>query len=338
MKNYQEKLQEAFVKIKKAHNILLVSHVSPDADAISSLGALIELISSLGIKYYAFSAEKKAGEYNFIPNSEKINSFKPYNLNDFDLIITCDCGSIKRTSLEDELKEIIQKRNNKKIPFIIEIDHHEKVDDYADLEIRRQDKASTSLMIYDLLKENNWPLSKKISNCILSGLVGDTGCFLHSNSSAEAIAVASETLNYGASFNMILKASTKNSNFLSLKIWGKIIDNLHFNSDSGLLSSGISEQEMESLKKENNLLEENSSADLFGIITSFLCSLSGVKVALLLRESDGFVKGSLRTSRHDIDVSEIAARFGGGGHKKAAGFSLKGYLKKTETGWKVKRT
>lgn len=330
MKNYQEKLKKAWEKIINSKNILLISHLSPDADALSSVSVFIDVLSSLNINHYAFTLLKKENEYNYIPHINKIKNIAPKNLSDFDTIVIFDCGSIERTSLE---KEILQTKINKS-SFIIDIDHHEKISNYADIEIRRQDKASTSMIVYDILKENNWPINKTISESVLSGIIGDTGCFTHSNSSAEAIKIASETISYGASFHKIIKESTNKSNLLSLKIWGKVIDNIHYNKESGLISSGISDKDI--LKLKNNENDIAMVDDLFGILVSFMCSIKDVKVSLLLREENGLVKGSLRTNQDYIDVSKIAAQFGGGGHKKASGFAKKGFLVKSTNGWKIK--
>lgn len=334
---YQEKLKLAYNKIKKAKNILLIGHLSPDADALSSVGGMIELLKAENKTFSAFALGKKENAFSFIPNEEYIKDTKPDSLTSFDLIITLDCGSLSRTGVENEIKKIIDSRGKNRIPFFIEIDHHEKIDPWSDLEIRRQDKASTSIMIYDLLKANNLKVSKVLSDCILSGLISDTGCFLYSNSTPKAISVASEMLSYGASFNKILKATTKNSNLLSLKIWGKAIENLHFNEKTGLASSGLTAAELSELKDEFRENEEDVvMTDLFSMIVAFICSLKGVKVALLLREDAGIIKASLRTNDDDVNVAELAGNFGGGGHRKAAGFSLEGKLIRTERGWKVR--
>lgn len=335
--NYQDKLKTSYQKIMNAKRILLISHLSPDTDAISSLAAVIEIIKNRNIYFYAFALGKKEDEFSFIPNHELIHSTPPDSLLFFDLVLVFDCGSLSRTGIGAEIKESLKERNKRKEPYYIEIDHHEKVDDWSDLEIRNSQKASTSIMVYDLLKINRVPISKNASECILSGLISDTGCFLYSNASAKAIAVASEMLNYGASFNKLLQAMTQNSNLLSLKIWGKAIENLHFNSETGLASSGLNEAELKELKDKFKEKEEIIVSDLFGIITSFIASLEGVKVALLLREEGGIIKASLRTNENNVNVSYLAAKFGGGGHKKAAGFSLSGYLIKTKNGWKVRK-
>lgn len=334
---YENKLKLAYQKIMSSKRVLLIGHLSPDPDAISSLAAVIELIKDRDIYFYAFALGKKENEFSFIPNNELIKSEPPASLSFFDLVVVFDCGSLPRTGIAKEIKENIAGRGAKKIPFYIELDHHEKTDDWSDLEIRKQQKASTSIMVYDLLKVNKITINKSLSECVLSGLMSDTGCFLYSNASAQAIAVASEMLNYGASFNKLLRAMTQNSNLLSLKIWGKAIENLHFNTETGLASSGLNEAELKELKENFKESKEVVVSDLFGIITSFISSLEGVKVALLLREEDGIIKASLRTNDNNVNVSYLASKFGGGGHKKAAGFSITGSLVKTSNGWKVRK-
>lgn len=333
--NLIAKLQLAYTKIKAAKRVLIVSHSSPDADALASLGAMIETAQLLGLEIYAYVDKKPAGAYDFIPNENLILGEEPEDLRVFDVILILDCGSISRTGLEARLRTLItaaREGSLTKRPYIMEFDHHQPQESYADLEIRLTDKASTTEIIYQFLKVNNLEITKSLANCILIGLMTDTGHFLHANSSREAIAIASEMLLRGASFPKIIKRTIYNKNFASLKIWGRALENMQFNSETGLASSALMARELAEL-----LIPEKAEidADLFGDIVSFISTLSGVRVALFLREESGRVKGSLRTNDEEVDVAKIAQNWGGGGHKKAAGFSLVGRLVKTETGWKV---
>ncbi|NCN22187.1 hypothetical protein GW934_01705, partial [Candidatus Falkowbacteria bacterium] len=126
--NYQEKLKLAYDKIIKANNILLVSHISPDADAVSSVAGLIEVLKEKNKKFSAFSLGKKEGVYNFIPNEELVSSEAPKSLNQFDVVVIFDCGSLARTGIEMKIRaslEIRRQSGIKKFPYFIEIDHHE---------------------------------------------------------------------------------------------------------------------------------------------------------------------------------------------------------------------
>lgn len=329
------KLQLAYLKLKAAKRVLLVGHTAPDADAIASLGAMGEIAASLGAVVYAYADKKPADVFDYIPGAVAVKAEPPSDLNGFDLVIALDCGSLARTALEAELKSLWQDFDHGRLshrPTLIEIDHHETQATMADLEIRLPDKASTTEIIYHFLMANRLPISKSLANCILIGLMTDTGHFLHANSSRQALAVASEMLLRGASLPSIINRTVNNKNFASLKIWGKALDNLVFKPETGLAFSALSRADLQSAARFGDY---RSDAELFGDIASFISRLDQVRVALLLREEETVVKGSLRTNHDDVDVAALARQFGGGGHKKAAGFYLPGRLVKTSTGWDV---
>ena len=328
-----EKFQLAYQLIRVARRILIIGHTSPDADALSSIGAMVDLSSALGADVFAFADKKAQGTYDFIPHVEKIVSLAPADLRVFDVILVLDCGALSRTALEERFRKLMSLPGESR-PYVIEFDHHQPVETYADLEIKLTEKASTTEIIHQFFKVNDLEINKEVANCILIGLMTDTGHFLHASSSREAIGVSSEMLLAGASLPKIIDHTVHNKSFAALKVWGRALENMRFNKETGLASSALSAAELHDLMTPQ---EKEANADLFGDIVSFLASLAGVRVALLLREEDDKVKGSLRTNDDEIDVAKIAAGYGGGGHKKASGFSVKGRLEKTETGWKVIR-
>ncbi len=334
--NLSEKLQLAYFKLKHSKKALLIGHISPDADALASVGAMIEICSSLNIESYSYADGLMVDSFNFIPNANKISPQPPTDLLDFDIIVILDCGSISRTALKDRLETMLCLKKEGKIPerpYIIEIDHHVPQDAYADLEIRLPDKASTTEIIFHLLQVNGHAITKSLADCILIGLMTDTGHFLHANSSREALAVASEMLLRGASMPNIISNTVSNKSYTSLKIWGKALESMSLNKKTGLAVVAFTAPDIKGFFEGS--ADGGLDVDIYGDIVSFISRLEGVRASLLLREEDGKVKGSLRTVCDDIDVSQIARNWDGGGHKKAAGFSLAGRLKKTETGWKV---
>ena len=326
-----EKLQLAYQLIRGARRILIIGHTSPDADALASIGSMLDLSSSLGSEVYAFADKKSVGSYDYIPHINRIKAVAPEDLRVFDVILILDCGSLSRTSIEDRIRKLMALPGETR-PFVIEFDHHQPVETYADLEIRLTEKASTTEIVHQFFKANELEINRNVANCILIGLMTDTGHFLHANSSREAIAVSSEMLLSGASLPKIIDHTVHNKSFSALKVWGRALENLQFNQETGLASSALTADELTELLPPS---EKEANADLFGDIVSFLSSLAGVQVALLLREEEDRVKGSLRTNYDEIDVAQIAADFGGGGHKKASGFSVKGRLQRTEKGWKI---
>lgn len=329
-----EKLQIAYQKLKQASNVLIVGHLSPDIDALASIGAITETLNLLGVKNQSYASGKLPGSYDFIPNIESIGIVKPTDLQVFDVIIILDCGSISRTNLEPELLKVLVERQKivSQQPFIIEFDHHEPQDKFSDLEIRLSGKASTTEIIYDFLQINRLPITRKIADCILAGLLADTGNFIHANSSVKALVVSSKLLLKGSSFSKISQQIRSTGNLAVLKIWGKSLENIKFNLDTGFACTALTTKELKELFKPEDRAD---LADVFSDVVSFLSYLPGVKVALLLREEDGKIKGSLRANNGEVDVAKIARSFGGGGHKRAAGFSINGNLKETDSGWKI---
>lgn len=333
--NLINRFQLASEKIATARRILIISHTSPDADAVASIGAMVEIAKEFKLEITAYADNKLGGTYDFIPNESLIVSEPPDNLLNFGVIIILDCGSISRTGMEARIRNLLAAKNEGKIskrPYIIEFDHHEPAETYADLEIRLPGKASTTEIIYQFLKINNLEITKALADCILIGLLTDTGHFLHANSSQEALAISSEMLLRGASLPKIISRTTHNKSFSALKVWGRVLEKMKFNEETGLVVVGLTAEELEEMLGKNN---QEIDVDLFGDLVSFLSCLAGVRVALLLREENAKVKGSLRTNIDEIDVAKIAKNWGGGGHKKAAGFSISGYLEETKTGWKV---
>jgi bifunctional oligoribonuclease and PAP phosphatase NrnA len=335
--NYSLKYRQAYLKIKNARKLLIISHVNPDGDALSSVCTFLELSSILGVSADAYCHDKKVNAFNYLPYESAIVSDKNMilPLTDYDVVVILDCGALSRTNLELEIKEVQLTVDR---PYIIEFDHHPKIDDYADLEIRQPDKAATVEVIYNLLKENKVSFNKNIANCILTGILTDTGNFLYSCSTNINIAIASEMLNYGAQFPKIINNTLHNQNILTMKIWGITMDNLCINEDYNLAYSILTKDDIDSLLKLGSTeeIERYLNYDVYGDIAGFLSTLSGVQAIMLLREEqDGKIKGSLRTSRSDVDISGLAKQLGGGGHPKASGFVIQGHIKKTVSGWEI---
>ncbi len=319
----KEKNKLAWHKIKTAKNILLVIHARPDGDAVASASVFMNLLASRGQKYSTFCLDKAPQQLLFLPLAEQIdNDTSTWNFVDFDLIIALDCGSLNRTNLVQEIKS----RN--KDQFVIEFDHHIKIDDYADLEIRIPEASSTAEVLYYFFKDNFLKIDKKIANCILTGILTDTGNFLYPSTSEKSVAIASKMLLYGAKYPLIVKETWRNKSLGAMKLWGRVIARLKINKKYNFAYTIVT--------KEDVSLCACNDEELEGI-PGFLSNLYGVQGFLMLRETkDGKLKGNLRTSHADIDISLLANRLGGGGHKKASGFTIEATLKKSNDYYQVK--
>jgi len=313
--------KKAFEKIKKANNILLVTHYHPDGDALSSICAMMDIMEQYNIKYTAFCDNEAPAQFDFLPHVEKINTNKKsFNINDFDIIITLDCGSLGRTKLSEE---ILGKNNNS---IVIEFDHHPKIDDYADYEFKFTEAVATAELIYRFAKINKIRITKNIANCILTGILTDTGFFLYPSTTDKSVEIASEMLKYGAHFPQVIENTWRNKSLLAMKVWGKAISNLRLNKKYNLAYSVLT---YEDIQQSGTSIEEIEG------IAPFLSNMYGVKGILLLREDiKGVVRGNLRSNHPKTDISKLAEILGGGGHPKASGFMLKGSIKTSGETWK----
>ena len=216
--------KKALKKIKKAKKILLVTHAKPDGDAISSICAMMHILDTLGKDYLAYCKDPAPEQLLFLPKTEQIvNNKESFKFADFDLIISLDCGQIARTNLLDE---IINRNGHQKF---IEIDHHEKIENLADIEIRISGTSSTAEVVYNFIKANKIKINKKIANCILTGILTDTSNFLYPSTTDKTIQIASEMLLYGAKYPQITEETYRNKSFGAMKLWGKAISNNDIN-------------------------------------------------------------------------------------------------------------
>lgn len=335
--DYQLKYRQAYLKIKHANHILVVGHLNPDGDALSSVCAFLELAALLKIPADAYCHDKKNNTFTYLPHESIIVSSKELILPliKYDVIIIVDCGAKSRTFLTDEINEVV---NSIDRPFIIEFDHHPPVDNFADLEIREPDKASTTEVVYNFLKSNQISFNKNLANCILTGLLTDTGNFLYSSANSTNIKIASKMLGYGASLPKIINNTLRNQSLLTMRLWGVALNNLSFSENHGLAYSVITKQEIDSILLSSSKEEVSRylGYDIYGDIAGFLSTVSDAEAIMLLREeNEGKIKGSLRTAKENVDVSVLAKKFGGGGHTKASGFMIEGHLKKTDNGWEI---
>jgi len=317
-----KKYQKAYELIKNADNILIATHDRPDGDALASTCAIIELAESLNKNFFAYCLNTPPTQFNFLPHVEKIKSeIREFDFFNYDLIITLDCGSLNRTNLA---KEIINKKEGQ---IVIEFDHHPKIDNYADIEIKRPELSSTTEVLYYLFKYNRIKFTKNIANCILTGIATDTAYFIYPVTTEKTIDIASEMLLYGAKFPSILEHTWRNKSLEAMRIWGSAMNNLKINKKYNFAFSVLSNKNL----SENKVSEE----ELEGV-AGFLSNLYGVKGLLLLREEKkGLIKGSLRTSHPKINIAILAQILGGGGHPKASGFYAEGELKKTDGFWQI---
>lgn len=235
---------------------------------------------------------------------------------DFDLIITVDTGDLVQLgSLYEDNKAMFEKGP------LLNIDHHSSNSKFGTHNYLDYKVAATTQMVFPLLKqleeEHGSPLiDEDVATLLLTGIVTDTGSFQHSNTTPEAFEVAAELLDHGARQQEIIKQIFKTKSLATLKLWGRVLSKIQYEDEHRLVYSTITQQDLSDTGAKAN--------DSGGIIDELMSNAPQAEVVLLLKEKKpGLISGSLRAPGKLADVSIIAGKLGGGGHKKAAGFRIK---------------
>jgi len=318
MNPMHKEFQEAKKLIDASHRILLTMHERMDGDdggALLALGLQLEKMD----KVLTYAIKKGVPPaLSFLPGADKIADDITHK--NFDLVITFGCSSKDRCGSEK-----IMALN---MP-ILNIDHHPDNTQFGQVNVVDPKKSSVAELVYDFFMWNKWPVTKDIATCLLTGIITDTGSFMHSNTQSSTLKIAGELMRKGAHINKIIKHTFKSKSPAVLKAWGKAMENSYYDDKHKIIYSVMTDTDLQEFEKLPQAAFEG--------FAETLNTLPEAKFAMFLRQDGGIIKGSLRSDIFkNVDVSKIAHIFGGGGHKLAAGFSVAGKLMKDDSGkWKV---
>lgn len=291
--------KEAVKKIKKAKNVLVIPHIMPDGDSIGSSIALKLALESLG---------KTACIHNTDPLPEDIAFLGKDHLsdaNDFlksaDLIIALDSSDKSRLSMSFESISRLE---------IINIDHHKTNENYGSLNLVYPEAAATGEIVYKLILAMDIEVDVHMAECLYAAIATDTGRFLYSNTRSETLRIVSGLLDKGIDIDKLNILLYQNNS----------IEKVRFEAEAILGMEAFYGQKVSVICLGRALFEsynlEHTASD--GIVEKAR-NIKDIQISLLLKEVGDTVKVSMR-SKGRYDVSEIAAIFGGGGHRNAAGF------------------
>ncbi|OGH88752.1 MAG: hypothetical protein A3J93_01520 [Candidatus Magasanikbacteria bacterium RIFOXYC2_FULL_42_28] len=300
--------KQIYSRLLSANKILIVSHQNPDGDTLGAGTGLLETLKNAGKSARLFCATPAPAKFNYLPHHDTITSDPSvFTDTDVDTVVVLDSGDLRYAGVHHHLY------NHR--AEIINIDHHPTNENYGAYNLVRTDYSSTSEIIFHFLRFNGARLNHLSATALLTGIITDTDNFTNAATSARAMAVASELIATGANLNLINARTVQNKTVGSLRLWGLVLSRLVKHSDD-LASTYVKNEDW----KNHDVPESEAEG-----IANFLNNLDSAKAALILKETpDGKIKGSFRTTRDDTDVAAMAKRLGGGGHKKAAGFTVEG--------------
>ncbi len=280
---------------------LLVTHTTPDLDAVGSVLALSRLLQQKNILHKVSLDKGNYFTYNFLPGVDKLETFSFYD--DFNTIIALDSATLERI----QEKDMILKNRDKLT--IINIDHHQDNTLFGDINII-EDISSVGELIFSLCEEFHWPIDEMMAYNIYASIIGDTGRFLYSNFTAKTLQVAEKCLERGFNYAELNQLVFENKKFDYFKIIRTGLENLKINWQKAYAYTYIADNDL----------------DYGHELIDFIRKLEKIEVFIVFRKwQKGLIKISLRSKSH-FDVAKFSAKFNGGGHKCAAGITIKGSL------------
>lgn len=322
-----DSIQRIITTISNANHAVLISHRNPDGDTLGSALALRHYIESLGKQATNYCVDEAPPYLQFLPQAHTVG---PHNNiwtdSSVDLIIVLDTSDLAHAGVTQYIGDG-EEKSSRPWPVIV-IDHHFTNQAYGDINLINDQASSTCELVYQVLLTAQ-AITQPIATCLLTGLITDTGSFSNLATTSGSVHAASDLLRYGADIQRIARNTLNNRPFTTLKLWGRALERLHEDPHTNMIVTFITIQDIKECQADDEAVSG---------ISNFLNGLqqAAEKAVLVLSQTiPGEVKGSLRTTSPLIDVSEFAKLHGGGGHKKAAGFTINGTLQKTDYGYEI---
>jgi phosphoesterase RecJ-like protein len=306
----QADMQAVVTALRENDRFTVTSHEAPDGDALGSLLATELALKQLGKDVVMFLGGEAPlpGEYRFLELEQiGLQRTRPADLGER-VLVALDCASSNRVGAEAGLVEAA--------PFTVNIDHHHDNPRFGDVNLIVADASSTGEVLADVFRELGVRLTPEIAEALYVALVTDTGRFQYANTTPKALRLAADLVESGADVHRVFQGVYENVQFAKLKLLARALDRARVLEGGEILVSHLVRDDFEAVGATEPYSE--------GII-DVLRSAEGALVSALIREPprDGgpLHKVSLRSSVDEVDVSAIARKSGGGGHREAAGFS-----------------
>lgn len=296
-------LSQVVELIENKQNFGITTHIKPDGDGVGSSLGLCWLLKSLGKSAEVIVHGTVPLAYRSLPGAEAIRDIKEVD-REYDAVFVIECSDLERpgiAGLEDE--------------FTVNIDHHATSEHFGTINWIDSTASAVGEMIYNLCKAIGGRVTKEIAECVYMALVTDTGSFHFSNTTERTLKVASELVKAGVKPADISEAVYNNYPWSRIELMRQVLDTVR-RDESGKVAS---------LRQTLKMRQEAGAVD--GDNNGFVnipLAAREILAAVYMREVGGNkYRVSLR-SKGDINVAKVAERFGGGGHRNAAGLQIEG--------------
>ena len=294
-------LRKARRWLHAAEHICVVSHTSPDGDAVGSMLGLTWALRAAGKRVSPVLPDDVPATFAFLPGSAEVTQEAPA---DADLLVALDTADIER------LGSLVRQLD---WPIDINIDHHVSNSRFGSINLVASDTAATAEYLVELLQPFGLALDEQVANCLLTGLVTDSLGFRTDSTEPATLATAQKLMQHGGRLHEIYERTLHRRSFEAIKLWGQALG-------TARCEDGLAWTQVTLEGKAEIGYTANGDAD----VVSQLTAIEGAEVAVVFVERpDAEVKISWRAVS-GLDVAAIAQHFGGGGHRAAAGANVHG--------------
>lgn len=282
------------------------SHMNPDGDTLGSGIAMKALLRALGHRVFHVCPDPVPDQYRFMSGTEEVRTALPDDLGEGAGLVACDAADFGRFGrLMEPLRALAP---------ILNVDHHRSNPGYGHLNVIWPEAASTGEVVYHLFRHFGVPLELEAANALYVAIVTDTGNFAYEATSHDTHAIAADLIRHGVSPSKIHHHLHENVPHCELLLQSKALAGLRLLQEGRLAWAEVTLEMLE---------QAGAKAEHTDGIAERLRSLRGVEVSCFWRETlEGAIKVSLR-SKGAVDVAAIVMQFGGGGHSRAAGCTLR---------------
>jgi bifunctional oligoribonuclease and PAP phosphatase NrnA len=301
-------LAKAADAIRSGERFLVTTHENPDGDALGSMLATKLALDQLGkdAAMYLAGDAPLPGEYGFMALDELLRRL-PEDVSER-VLLAVDCANESRLGPDPEVLQ--------QAPLVVDIDHHHDNTRFGDVNVVDAKASSTGELLRDLFVELDIELTPAIAEALYIALVTDTGRFQYTNTTPKSLRLAAELVEAGADLHRIFQGVYESVQFAKLKLLARALERAQVYEGGRLVVSYL---------LRNDFHEVGAAEPYSEGIIDYLRAVEGADMAVLIREPPRAAgptrRVSLRASHDELDVSAIARKSNGGGHRQAAGFS-----------------
>lgn len=293
--------------IKSSKNILIISHVNPDGDTLGSMcGLYCAILDNFKKKCDMVAISKIPDVYSYLPHLSDVKNVDDIDKSrEYDLVINVDVAALDRAC---DAKILFEKAK-----FTVNIDHHKTNNAYGNLNFINPDASSTGEVLFGCFEKMSWKVNLDCAICLYTAILTDTGSFRFDNTKSSTFEVASKLVEIGVQPSDIYKKVYESDSKTLVMFQAHCISKAKFLEDDKIAYALVYKKDMEKFSAGDDCMEG---------LTEKLRAIVTTRIAFVAKEmKSGGTKISMRSKF--ADVAEICSVFGGGGHKFAAGCTIK---------------